>query len=80
MQASCDVAHGRRCSTRTTLITARNSCTAGICAHRPASLPAYGASGSPGAHRLFAGRAAQQQWLRAHQLQQDRECAMSLIA
>ena len=33
MQANCDVAHGRRCSTNTTLITARNSCTAGICAH-----------------------------------------------
>ena len=71
MHASCEVAHGRRCSTSTTLITARNSCTAGICAYTLLSPPACGAVAGQCAHQIFVGGAAQQEQLRAQQLQQD---------
>ena len=44
VQASCAFAQGRRCNTSTTLMTARNSCTAGICANTKLLLSAPFAS------------------------------------
>ena len=69
MHASCDVAHGRRCSTSTTLITARKSCTAGICALDSVRLADDAACKKQ--PRPCAERAAQQGRLPAQRFQQD---------